>query len=121
MLNANIARSGVLSVHELSRFATARIWFITYSGAFAVYFRPDRRAFDSLSAPAPENLPSIRKKSQIPGGQPRWGGGGRAQLELTDAQRTKLWLGKEQQLDIDARLCKTRHGMLNLDAEKYWN
>ena len=80
MLNANIARSGVLSVHELSRFATGRIWIITYSGAFAVYFRPYRGAFDSLSAPAPENLPSIRKKSQIPRGQPPggWGGAGRS-------------------------------------------
>ena len=36
-----------------------------------------------LSAPVPGNLPSIRKKRQIPGGQP--GGGGWAQLELTDA------------------------------------
>ena len=96
MLNANIARSGVLSVHELSRFAS-HIWFITYSGAFAVYFNPYRRAFDSLSAPATENLPSIRKKKPDSRGQPRGGGGGgRAQLELTDAQRTKLWLGKEQ-------------------------
>ena len=69
-------------MHELSRFAIGRIWFITYSGAFVVYFRPYRRAFDSLSAPAPGNLPSIRKKRQISGGQPQ---GGRAQLELTDA------------------------------------
>ena len=36
------------------------------------------------SAPAPGNFPSIRKKRQIPEGQPG-GGGGRAQLELTDA------------------------------------
>ena len=33
----------------------------------------------------PGNLPSIRKKRQIPGGQPGGGGGGRAHLELTDA------------------------------------
>ena len=71
-------------MHEWSRFATCRIWFITYSGAFAIYFRPYRRAFDSLSAPAPGNLPSIRKeKGNFPGVSP--GGGGRAQLELTDA------------------------------------
>ena len=42
----------------------------------AVYFRPYRWAFDSLSAPAPGNLPSIRKKRQIPGGQPGGGGQG---------------------------------------------
>ena len=54
-----------------------------YSGAFALYFRPHCRAFDSLSAPAPGDLPSISEKKQIPGGQP--GGWGRAQLELTDA------------------------------------
>ena len=52
-----------------------------------MYFRPYRRAFASLGAPAPGNLPSIRKKKrQIPGGQPGRGGGGRAQLELTDAK-----------------------------------
>ena len=46
--------------------------------AFAVYFRRYRRAFDSLSAPPPPPgiLPSIRKKRQIPGGQP-WGEAGR--------------------------------------------
>ena len=62
-------------MHELSRFAIRRIWFITYSGAFAVYFRPYRRAFDSLTAPAPGHLPSIRKKMQIAGGQPGEGAG----------------------------------------------
>ena len=52
------------------------------AGHLPSQFRPYRRAFDSLTAPAPGNLPSIRKKRQIPGGQP---GGGRAHLELTDA------------------------------------
>ena len=54
------------------------------AGHLPSQFRPYRRAFDSLTAPAPGNLPSIRKKRQIPGGQP---GGGRAHLELTDALR----------------------------------
>ena len=35
-------------MHELSRFATGRIRFIMYSGAFDLYFRPHRRALDSL-------------------------------------------------------------------------
>ena len=52
-------------------------------GAFALYFRPHRWAFDSLSAPAPGNLPSIRKKKANSVGLGR----GRAQLELTDALR----------------------------------
>ena len=112
MLNANIVRSGVLSVHELSRFATGRIWFITYSGAFAVYFRPYRRAFDSLSAPAPENLPSIRKKSQIPGSAPRGGGGG-------EAGRSWNWLMHNEQnfgLEKNNNL-KSMHDCARLDME----
>ena len=36
--------------------------------AFALYFHPHCRAFNCLSSPAPGNLPSIRKKTQIPGG-----------------------------------------------------
>ena len=40
------------------------------------------RAFDRLRAPG--NLPSIRKKRRIPGGQPE-GGGGEGDRELTDA------------------------------------
>ena len=65
-------------VSQQSAFDSLRI-----AGHFAVYFRPYRRAFDSLSARTPGNLQSIRKKRQFPGGQP--GGGGRAHLELTDA------------------------------------
>ena len=51
------------------------------SWTFALYFGPHRRAFDSLSAPAPGNLPSIRKKGKFPGVSP----GDWAQLELSDA------------------------------------
>ena len=35
---------------------------VDWKGAFALYFRPHRWAFDSSSATAPGNLPSIRKK-----------------------------------------------------------
>ena len=45
------------------------------AGHLPSQFRPYHRAFDSLTAPAPGNLPSIRKKRQIPGGQPGRGGG----------------------------------------------
>ena len=45
--------------------------------AFALYFRAHRWAFDSFSATTPRNLRSIRKKKrQIPGGLPKWGGEG---------------------------------------------
>ena len=43
-------------------------WNDPGGGAFTLYFRPHRWAFDSLSAPAPGNLPSMREKRQIPGG-----------------------------------------------------
>ena len=51
--------------------------------AFAFFFRPHRRGFGSSRVPTPGNLPSKAKKMLMPGGQP--GGGGWAQLELTDA------------------------------------
>ena len=46
------------------------------SGAFALFFGPHRRAFDILSALAPGNLPSIRKKRQMGTG---------IELELSDS------------------------------------
>jgi len=50
----------------------------------ASYFRPHRRTFDSVSAPAPGNLPSLgEKERQIPRGLAR--AGSWAQLELSDA------------------------------------
>ena len=56
------------------------------NGAFSFSFRPHRRTFDSLSAHAPGNLPSItKKKGKFPGIGPGGRGGGKAQLELTDA------------------------------------
>ena len=54
------------------------------AGHLPSQFRPYRRAFDSLTAPAPGNLPSIRKKKANSRGSAR-GGGDRAHLELTDA------------------------------------
>ena len=48
-------------------------WNDPGGGAFALYFRPHRCAFDSLSAPAPGNLPSIREK--MPGVSPGGGEG----------------------------------------------
>ena len=54
-------------------------WNDPGSGAFALYFRPYLRTFDSLNAPAPGNLPSMSKKGKFPG---VYLGGG---LELTYA------------------------------------
>ena len=57
---------------------------LTEDGAFALFFWPHPRGFDSSRVPTPGNLPSKAKKTLIPGGQPG-GGGGWAQVELTDA------------------------------------
>ena len=51
----------------------------------ALFFRPHPRGFDSSRVPTPGNLPSKAKKMLMPRGQPRVGGGGWAQVELTDA------------------------------------
>ena len=59
---------------------------LTEDGAFALFFRPHPRQFDSSRVPTPWNLPSKAKKVLTPGGQPGGGGWGFwAQLELTDA------------------------------------
>ena len=57
----------------------------TEDGAFALFFRPHPGGFDSSRVPTPGNLPSKAKKLLMPGGQPEGGGGGWAQVELTDA------------------------------------
>ena len=62
---------------------------LTENGAFALFFRPHPRWFDSSRVPPPGNLPSKVKKILMPGGQPGEGGGW-AQLELTDALVTKV-------------------------------
>ena len=56
---------------------------LTEDGAFALLFRPHPGRFDSSRVPNPGNLPSKAKKMLMPGGQPG-GGGGWAQVELTD-------------------------------------
>ena len=43
-------------------------------GAFAVFFRPHLKGFDSSRVPTPGNLPSRAKKVPMPGSQA--GGGG---------------------------------------------
>ena len=56
-------------------------------------FRPHPGGFDSSRAPTSGNLPSKAKKMLMPWGQPERGGGGGgwAQVELTDALlRSKL-------------------------------
>ena len=84
---------GIITLHFFARTTLRSIaayqnenWHQNDPGgrAFALYFRPHRRAFDSLSAPAPGNLPSMRKKKANSRGLAR-GGGGWAQVELTDA------------------------------------
>ena len=48
---------------------------LTKDGAFALFFRPHPRAFDSSRVPTPGNLPSKAQKMLIPRGHQ--GGGGR--------------------------------------------
>ena len=57
---------------------------LTEDGAFSLFFNHHPGAFDSSRLPTPGNLPSKAKKMLMPGGQPG-GGGGWAQVELTDA------------------------------------
>ena len=65
-----------------------KVAVLTKNGAFALFFRPHPGGFDSSRVPTPGNLPSKVKKMLMPGGQPV-GGGGWAQVELTDALRRK--------------------------------
>ena len=60
-----------------------KVAMLTEDGAFALFFRPHPRAFDSSRVPTPANLPSKANKMIMPGGQPGGGGGGGcwAQLE----------------------------------------
>ena len=58
---------------------------LTEDGAFALFFGPHPGGFDSSRVPTPGNLPSRAKIMIMPEGQPRRGGRGWAQLELTDA------------------------------------
>ena len=54
-------------------------WRVSQPGAFALYFRPNSRAFDSLIAPAPGNWPSKeKKKGKFPAISRGEGGGGEA-------------------------------------------
>ena len=43
---------------------------LTEDGAFALFFRPHPRGFDSSRVPTPGNLPSKAKKMLMPGGAP---------------------------------------------------
>ena len=56
----------------------------TEDRAFAVFFCPHPGGFDSSRVPSPGNLPSKAKKNANARGSAR-GGGGWAQVELTDA------------------------------------
>ena len=58
---------------------------LTEDGAVAFFFRPHSGGFDSSKAPTPGNLPFKAKKIPRRGGEPGGGGGGWAQVELTDA------------------------------------
>ena len=61
---------------------------LTEDRAFALFFRPHPGGFDSSRVPTSGNLPSKAKKMLMPGG-----GGGWAQVELTDALFSlSLWL-----------------------------
>ena len=59
---------------------------LTEDGAVALFFRPYPGGFDSSRVPPPGNLPSKAKKNASTQGSARGGGGGGwAQVELTDA------------------------------------
>ena len=58
---------------------------LTEDGVFALFFRSHPGGFDSSRVPTPGNLSSRAKKMLMPGGHPGRGGGGWAQVELTDA------------------------------------
>ena len=53
-----------------------KVAMLTEDGAFALFFRPHPRAFDSSRVPTPANFPSKANKMIMPGGQPGGGGGG---------------------------------------------
>ena len=72
-----------LKRHYLTLRSMKNVSVLTEDRAFALFFRPHPGGFDSSRVPTPGNLPSKGKKKLIPGGQP--GGGGWAQVELTDA------------------------------------
>ena len=57
---------------------------LTEDRAFAVFFRPYPGGFDSSRVPTPGNLPSKAKSANARGSAPK-GGGGQAQVKLTDA------------------------------------
>ena len=60
---------------------------LTEEEVFALFFRPHPGGFDSSRVPTPGNLPSKAKKNaNSPGVSPERGGGGWAQVELTDAK-----------------------------------
>ena len=71
------------------RYSTVRsmknVAMLTEDGAFALFFRPYPKAFNSSRVPTPGNLPSKAHKMLMPGG------GGWAQLELTDALPQRPW------------------------------
>ena len=73
------------SRHYLTVRSMKNVAVLTVDGAFALFFRPHPGGFDSSRVPTPGNLPSKAKKMLMPEGQS--GGGGWAQVELTDAKR----------------------------------
>ena len=74
-----------LKWHYLTVQSMKNVAVLMEDGAFALLFHPHPGGFDSSRVPTPWNLSSKAKKGLMPGGQPGMGGGGWAQLELTDA------------------------------------
>ena len=79
-------------IHDVTNRTCCMVdWNDPRGGAFALYFRPHRWAFDSLNTPSPRKFAIHKvkkKKGKFPGVSPEGGGGGgegRAQLELTGA------------------------------------
>ena len=78
---------------------------LTEDGSFALFFRPHPGRFDSSRVPTPRSLPSKAKKMLMhgdqPGGQPgEGGGGGWAQVELTDALQCRVTIWSQFRVNV---------------------
>ena len=82
-----------------------KIAVLTEDGAFALFFRPQPKGFDSPGVPTPGNLPSKAKIMLMHGGQP--GGGG--------ARRSWNWLMHNTDSDF------LRLFMCTVKTWKRWN
>ena len=60
----------MLKCHYSTVWSMKNVAVLTEDRAFALFFRPHPRRFDSSRVPTPGNLPSKAQKILMPGGQP---------------------------------------------------